>query len=81
METIPTEIKIKIVGKIKGIFIVKNLHDQKPRITIPEFKYIITRYSLRKTQWFVVAKELEKDNIIKLHGGNPIEILGNVADI
>jgi hypothetical protein len=75
MEKIPDEIKVKIIGKVLGMFYVRSLEKQNPNITIPEFKYIITRYSLKKKQWFILAKELEKDGIVKLHGGNPIEIL------
>lgn len=78
---ITKEIKIKIVGKLYGIYIIKNLQREKTKITIPEFKFILGSFKIKKKNWFSIAKELEKDEIIKLHGGNPIEILGSNINV
>jgi hypothetical protein len=75
MEKIPDEIKIKIIEKIRGMVYVRKLEQLPSEITISEFKYIITRYSIGKKQWFQLARELEKNDVIKLHGWHPIEVL------
>jgi len=52
-----------------------------PKVTIPEFKFIITsvkmngNFRVKKAQWFRIAKDLERENIIRLHGTNPIEVI------
>lgn len=78
MESIPKEIKIKIIEKLFGYDFMRI---GNPKITIPEFKFIITRiqtkgnFRVRKAQWFSIAKDLERENVIRLHGTNPIEII------
>lgn len=78
MESIPKEIKIKIIEKLFGYGFMRI---GNPKVTIPEFKYIITRiqtkgnFRIKKAQWFRIAKDLERENIIRLHGQNPIEII------
>ena len=75
------EVKIKIIEKLNGIVLIRKFENEKAIITIPEFKYIITRYSIKKSQWFKIAKDLENDGYIRLHCRNPIEVLsGNVID-
>lgn len=71
---IPDKIKIKIQEKLYGMAYVRKLEKLPSEITISEFKYIITRYSIKKKHWFKLAKNLEKDGIIKLHGWHPIEV-------
>lgn len=79
---IPEEIKTKIIEKIQGMAYIRFLNKQKINITIPEFKFIISsvkmkgnsKFRIKKNQWFYLAKELEKEGLIKLHGFNPIEI-------
>jgi hypothetical protein len=78
---IPVEIKIKIQEKLYGMAYVRSLENYPPKITIPEFKFIITsvklkdNFRIRKNLWFKMAKEFEKQGILKLHGTNPIEII------
>ena len=78
MEKIPLEIKVKIIEKLLGYSIIRI---GNPRITIPEFKFAITsvkmngNFRLKKAQWYRIAKELESEKIIKLHGTTPIEII------
>jgi len=78
MESIPKEIKIKIIEKLLGYEVMRI---DNPKVTIPEFKFIITsvkikgNFRIKKAQWFRIAKDLERENIIRLHGTTPIEII------
>lgn len=53
---------------------MRRIEGMKTEITIPEFKFIITRYSVKKSNWFKVAKMLEKQGYIKTHYQNSIEV-------
>jgi len=70
---IPLETKNKLIGKLYGIYLLRSINE-KPKITVPEFKFMIGVLKIKKKQWFYIAKELEKDGIIKLHGNRNIEI-------
>jgi hypothetical protein len=52
-----------ITKKLYGIGITKLLIGTKPRMGIPEFKFMVARHKLRK-EWFDVVKELENRNVI-----------------
>lgn len=79
MEKISDEIKVKIIEKIYGMVYVRSLETQDSKITIPEFRYIVGVLRIGRKDWFKVAKELEKDGIIKLHRNRYLEVLRNKA--
>jgi hypothetical protein len=71
-----TEIqKQKVIAKLLGIAYVKHLDRQKTLVTIPEFKYIISRYRICSKDWFELSKKLEYEGIVKIHRGHEIEII------
>jgi hypothetical protein len=67
LEKIPDEIKIKIMGKMLGMVYVRSLEDLNPRITVPEFKFIIGSFRIKKGNWYAIAKEFENEKFIKLY--------------
>ena len=75
MEKIPDEMKIKIIEKMRGMVYVRSLEKLEPKITIPEFKFIIASiklkgnsiFRLKKENWYDLAIELEKENVIRLY--------------
>lgn len=71
---ITPEIREKIIEKIYGMGIVRSMNGQKTSITIPEFKFILSGWRIKKKLWFRIAKDLEKDNLIKLRCHCPIII-------
>ena len=76
---IPEETRIKILEKIYGICYVRKLESKKAEISIPEFKFIIGVYRVKKEEWFNLAKEFEKEKIFTLHYQNPIGV--NIKNI
>lgn len=63
---IEPEIREKIIAKIYGMGIVRGLNGQKSSMSIPEFKFIIGRWRIKKKMWFKIAKDLEKENLIEM---------------
>jgi hypothetical protein len=66
MERINEDVKIKIIEKLHGMVLIRSLENTNPKITVPEFKFIIGVYRIRKEDWYVFAKELESEKVIKL---------------
>ena len=63
---LPEEIKHNILEKIYGIAFVREIQKKKPIVTIPEFKFVIGRWQIKKKQWFKIAKELEDDGFVMI---------------
>ncbi len=66
METISIELEIKIIEKIRGIYLIKKLSGERPFITVAEFKFIIGTYRIKKQNWFDLAKEIEKKGLVEV---------------
>lgn len=75
MENIPEKSKEKIRAKLFGIALVRSMESIDSKITIPELRYVLGIFRIGKRDWFMAAKELESDGIIRMHGRNPIEVL------
>lgn len=65
---------IKIIEKLNGFYLTKKTLLEEPRLAIPEFKFVIGVFKVQKSQWYPLAKRLEGEGYIRLHGMNPIEI-------
>lgn len=57
-------IRSKIISKLYGMALMRFLDSEKPVITIPEFKFIIGSWKIKKKHWFKFLKELERDGIV-----------------
>lgn len=64
MEIIPIKLKVNIIEKIRGIYLMKTLGEEKTFITVAEFKFIIGCYRIKKNYWFDLAKELEQKGLV-----------------
>lgn len=58
------ETEDKIIAKLRGMGLIRSMEKRQPVVSIPEFKFIIGCYRIRKSCWFKVAKILEKRGII-----------------
>lgn len=64
----------KIVDKIYSIALTKIIIGDLPRISVPEFKYAITRHGVKKKAWYDIARFLESERMGKLHGHRFFEV-------
>lgn len=71
---ISAEVKEKIISKIYGMGIVRSMNGGEPSMSVPEFKFIIGSYRVKKKNWFKIAKEFEKEGIIILRAFRLIRI-------
>jgi hypothetical protein len=72
LEKIPVEKIDKILAKLIGQAYMRYIEGSKPQITVPEFKFIITRFHIRRHEWFRIAKSLETRGVVTVRGGNPL---------
>lgn len=68
------EVKEKIIQKIYGMAIIRKMNGEKPKISIPEFKFILSGWRIKKKMWFKIAKELERDSMVELRRNCPMII-------
>lgn len=61
------EYEEKIAAKLKGMALVRSMEQKDPVVSIPEFKFIIGCYRIRKDHWFKIAKCLEDKGIILIY--------------
>ena len=54
---------------------VRYLEYKKPIVTIPEFKFMLGTFRIKEGQWFSIAKYLEDEGYMQLHGGNPMVVV------
>jgi len=71
------ERKIQLITQsLCSIALTKILVGQRPYMSIPEFKHLISSYNIKKKNWYFIVKYLEKAGIAKYNLGSCFVVVG-----
>jgi hypothetical protein len=75
VEGVKAEVLEKIISKLMGQAYVRYLEYKKPIVTIPEFKFMIGTYRIKKSNWYHIAKHLQDEGYIHLRRNNSFIVI------